>query len=163
MSTLLNRLQHYTENRGIMSNLRCLLVDSKKHRGWPALSRLGIDIKDPVLTTIAGLYATHPENTDKGNFGATCKLIESKRDKPRNDEKLTPTERRFQHLLAAEPGQELFNRTIRMILMAASQGVPVNYRQLEKDLRYWNDRTRADWAASFWTPDTSNEPEEIES
>jgi CRISPR system Cascade subunit CasB len=39
-----------------------------------------------------------------------------------------------------------------MVLMAKSQGVPVNYEQLETDLKFWNDRTKTAWAASFWTP-----------
>ena len=39
-----------------------------------------------------------------------------------------------------------------MLLVAKSQGVPVNYEQLETDLKYWNDRTRTEWAAAFWTP-----------
>ncbi|HEX2957671.1 MAG TPA: type I-E CRISPR-associated protein Cse2/CasB [Chitinispirillaceae bacterium] len=164
MSTLIDRLNRYVENRGMMANLRCLLVENKKHRAWPVLSRLGIDIKDSVLSTVAGLYATHPVNTETGNFGTTCKSIESKRNENQsgNDDKLTPTERRFQHLLAAEPGQELFKRITRMVLMAASQNVPVNYTQLEKDLKFWNDRTKAEWASEYWTPGVLNNTEEID-
>ena len=39
-----------------------------------------------------------------------------------------------------------------MVLMAKSQGVPVNYEQLETDLKFWNDRTKTEWAAAFWIP-----------
>ena len=110
-------------------------------------------VTNPLAAIVAALYATPPEETQEGNFGATCRVVQSHRGDNRNDDsKLTPTERRFLHLLAAEPGDELYGRVTRMLLMAKSQGVPVNYEQLETDLKFWNDRTRTDWAASFWAP-----------
>lgn len=154
MSSLLERLRRYRkkDDRGMMANLRCILVDNKKHRAWPALNRLGVEINDDVSAFIAGLFATHPEETSIGNFGATCKAIEQKRDAKRSDDKLTPTERRFQHLLTAEKGPELYGRVLRMVLMTKSSKVPVpvNYAQLETDLKFWSDRTKTEWAAAFW-------------
>ncbi len=155
MSWLLERLRKYKDDRGMMANLRCVLVENKKHRAWPALSRLGVPIKEDVAAFIAGLFATHPKETNTGNFGATCKAIElSRGDKASDDNKLTATERRFQHLLAAER-EELHPRVLRMVLMAKSQDVRVNYEQLETDLKFWNDRTKTEWAAAFWTPGTA--------
>ena len=160
MNLFMERLRRHADNRGMMANLRCVLVDSKKHRAWPVLNRLGVAVTDDVLVVIAGLFATHSEIAQDGNFGATCKAIEEKRGEDRSDDKLTPTERRFQHLLAAEKGDELHKRVTRMILMAKSQGVPVNYVQLATDLRRWNDRTKTEWAATFWTPGTEPAIEE---
>jgi CRISPR system Cascade subunit CasB len=137
----------------MMANLRCVYVENKKHRAWPALNRLGVAINDGVAAFVAGLFAAHPEETSTGNFGDTCKAIEQRRgDKRSDDNKLTPTERRFQHLLTAETAAELHDRVLRMVLMAKSQGVPVNYAKLESDLRAWNrgDRTKIDWASAFW-------------
>jgi len=109
-------------------------------------------VDDAVKMQIAALYATHPEEATSGNLGTTCKTIEIKRDGgAKGEEKLTATERRFQHLLAAEAGEELFARVSRMVLMAKSQGVPVNYEQLLVDLSYWNERTRREWAREFWS------------
>ena len=162
MSWLLDRLRKCQDDRGMMANLRCILVENKKHRAWPALNRLGVAIDNDVTPFIAGLFATHPEVTSVGNFGATCKAIEQKRgDKRGDDNKLTPTERRFQHLLSAEPGKELNDRILRMLLMAKSQGVPVNYEKLETDLKYWSDRTKTEWAAAFWTPGVVAATEEV--
>lgn len=162
MSRLLGRLRKYKDDRGIMANLRCILVDNKKHRAWPALNRLGVEIEDEISSCIAGLFATHPEETSSGNFGTTCKTIELKRgDKRSDDIKLTPTERRFQHLLAAERGTELNDRVLRMVRMAKSQGVPVNYEQLETDLKFWSGRTKTEWAAAFWTQGTAPVSEEV--
>ncbi|RJP92404.1 MAG: hypothetical protein C4518_07055 [Desulfobacteraceae bacterium] len=161
MSWLFERLRKHKENRGMMANLRCVLVDNKKHRAWPVLNRLGVAINNDVSAFVAGLFATHPEETSTGNFGTTCKNIEQRRDNQRTDEaKLTPTERRFQHLLSAEPGEEMQGRILRMVFMAKTQGIPVNYEKLETDLRFWNDRTKTDWAAAFWSPGASPDTEE---
>ena len=150
MSRLLERLRKYKDNRGMMANLRCILVDNKKHRAWPALNRLGVDIKDYVPAYIAGLFAIYPEEATKGNFGDTCKEIEQSRREQRDDpNKLTPTERRFQQLLTAEKA-EVHIRIRRMVHMAKVQGIPINYVQLETDLRFWGDRTKTEWAAAFW-------------
>lgn len=151
MSYFLERLRKYRENRGVMANLRCILVESKKHRAWPALHRIGIKIDDGVMAYVAGLYATHPEEDVSRNFGVTCKSIERKSGDKRSDEnKLTPTERRFQHLLTAERGKELNGRVMRMVLMAKSQGVPVNYEKLADDMKYWCDQKKTEWAIAFW-------------
>jgi len=168
MSWLLERLRRHKDDRGMMANLRCVLVDSKKHRAWPALNRLGVEISNDVSAYVAGLFATHPEKTDTGNFGATCKAIELKRGERRTDDnKLTPTERRFQHLLAAEGWEELRDRVLRMVRMARSEGIPVNYQQMEIDLKIlsnpsntWRDRTKIRWAAAFWTPGATPATEE---
>ena len=154
-------MRRFKDDRGLMANLRCILVDSKKHRAWPALNRIGIKIDDEISSYIVGLYATHPEEAGAGNFGSTCKSVEQKRDlKPSDHSKLTPTERRFQHLLSAERGQELKNRVLRMILLAKSQDVPVNYEKLATDLCFWGDRTKTEWAAAFWTQDEILKDEE---
>ncbi len=157
MSRLLERLRNFKDDRGMMANLRCVHAESKKHRAWPALNRMGVAINDSVSAYIAGLFAIHPEETSTGNFGATCKTIEQRRgDKRSDDSKLTSTERRFQHLLTSETEAELHSRVLRMVLMAKSQGVPVNYAKLETDLRSWNRGypTKTEWAIDFWTQET---------
>jgi len=160
MSRLLERLRKHKDNRGMMANLRCVLVDNKKHRAWPALNRLGIAIKDDDSAYVAGLFATHPEETSTGNFGDTCKATEQKRgDKRSDDSKLTSTERRFQHLLAAEKS-ELYGRISRLVFMAKSQGVPVNYEKLIPDLKFWGERTKTEWASAFWTQSAAPGAEE---
>lgn len=152
MSWLLERLQKFKDDRGMMANLRCVLVKNKRHRAWPALNRLGVAIDDEIPAFIAGLFASHPETAGTGNLGNTCKSVEQQRNEKRGDDnKLTPTERRFQYLLAAERGEELYQRVLRMVLMAKAQGIPVNYEQLETDLKFWGDRIKTEWAAAFWT------------
>lgn len=163
MSRFLEELREYKkkDDRGMLANLRCVLVDNKKHRAWPALNRLGVPINEDDTAFIAGLFATHPEDdTHAGNFGATCKAIERERNETTSKaNKLSPTERRFQHLLAAESKEELYARILRMVLMAKSKGVPINYERLQTDLKKRNDWRKTEWAAAFWTPgvEPSNE------
>lgn len=162
MSSLLERLVKFKENRGMMANLRCILVANKKHRAWPVLHRLGVKVDDDISAFVAGLYAMHPDVCTNKNFGTTCKAIERKRgDKPADDGKLTPTERRFQHLLSAEPGEELQQRVLRMILLAKAERVPVNYEKLLLDMRYWNERTKTDWATSYWAQNAESVEETV--
>ena len=161
MNTLLNRLNRHRDNRGLMASLRCVLVDTKKHRAWPALHRLGVRIDDEVSACVVGLFATHPEITAAGNLGDTCKAIERRRGERAGGEgKLTATERRFQHLLAANDRAEAFTRIQRIIFMAKANGIPVNYEALQRDLRFWNDRVKTEWAAAFWAPATESSDEE---
>lgn len=161
MNGLFERLRKYRDDRGMMANLRCIHVASKKHRAWPALNRLGVRIDDDVSAYVAGLFAMHPEEASNGNLGATCKAIEQKRgDRRGDDNRLTPTERRFQHLLTAEKGQELKDRVLRLVVMAKSQGIPIDYVQLERDLRFWSDHTRTRWATAFWAQGTEPPGEE---
>ena len=159
MSQLFEQLRKRKDDRGMMANLRCVLVKNKRHRAWPSLHRLGVAIDElSALPFIAGLYATHPEETGKCNFGKTCKVIQSKRDGSHGEDgKLTPTERRFQHLLVADRN-ELPGRVLRMVLMAKAQGVPVNYEQLATDIRYWDDGVKNKWASAFWAQE-NEEPE----
>lgn len=165
--SLLKFLRSRQEDRGFMANLRCMLVESKQHRAWPYVANFGgIGEKhcNKVVQTVAGLYATHPEETHDRNYGAMCRklLSDDERQKLNQAEGIGPVSRRFQHLLAAE-GDEIFDRVVRLVLRAKAQDIPVNYEQLYKDLLDWEyhaDWVRVRWAQSFWTPEVKLEEEE---
>lgn len=167
MSRFLENLRKNKDDRGMMANLRCILVKSKKQRAWPVLDRVGVRIDDDVTAFVAGLFATYPDGDSETakNFGATCKATEKARNESTSrddkDKKLTSTERRFQHLLAADR-YEIQDRVMRMVLLAKSQGVTVNYGKLLHDLNYWGDRTKTEWAAAFWTPGVEPAQEEAQ-
>lgn len=166
---LLEFLKRKSEDRGVMADLRCALVDGKRHRAWPYLGRIG-GIGDShaerAVQTIAGLYATHPKPTDEGDFGTMCRklLSDDERKKLDTAEGVGPITRRFQHVLAAE-GEEIFDRVVRFVLRAKAEEISVNYAELFEKLRYWQwpdsaDRVRADWARSFWAPTAEEEDAE---
>ncbi len=167
MRSIVDRVISQKDNRGLMSDLRCALVKGKEHRSWPALHRLGISLSEDSSckfeALVVGLFATHPEVSNHGNFGQTCNSIWKKRDSNTSEDKVSPTERRFQHLLAAERN-EIGDRIIRFVQMAKANGIPINYDQLLKDLRYWGPKIRRKWADSFWSiksDDSSSDEEKI--
>lgn len=161
--SFLRQLKH-KDDRAALANLRCALVKSRQYRAWPLLARFG-GIGDQhgnlVVQTVAGLFATHPEDTNSGDFGNACRQLMNKeeRDKLSNFKTSTevgPVARRFQHLLAADDGKEINERVIRFVLRLKAVGIAVNYDDLYQGLMDWKnedwrrDKARNRWAGSFW-------------
>lgn len=165
MNALLDFLQKRTDDRGVMADLRCALVESKRHRAWPILASfggVGEDWRARTIQIIAGLYATHPAITFDGDFGGTCQrmLSDDERKKLTDTREIGLLSRRFQHLLAADD-EEIFDRVTRLVLRAKSAELSINYLSLHDDLlewRYRRQRVRTRWAKSFWAPQ-AKEPE----
>jgi len=155
---LLAFLHSVKENRGAMANLRCALVKSRRYRAWPLVARfggIGEEHQNMVVRTVAGLYATHPEDTDRSDFGSLCRRLMSKEENDKlfnfkTSTEVGPVSRRFQHFLAAERGKEINERTVRLVLRMKAEGIPVNYADLYDGLMFWGDKMRNRWAGSFW-------------
>jgi CRISPR system Cascade subunit CasB len=97
-------------------------------------------------------------------MGTLCLGLCSKSENHGNDETPGPVAKRMQHLLAAE-SWEVCDRVIRLVLRAKTQGLAVEYEQLERDLYNWDkstmrDKIRAEWAKQFYTPGTERAEEE---
>lgn len=158
MSALLSWLRSQKENRGVMAQLRCALAPTREQRAWPLLARfggIGLEHKHQVVRTIAGLYASHPLEGNTA-MGTLCLRLCSDSENPWKDEAPGAVAKRVQHLLAAE-SHELCDRVVRLILRAKTQGIAVDYEQLERDLLDWDspsrrDRVRVEWAKQFWAP-----------
>ena len=163
---LLAFLRNHKEDRGVMANLRCALVENKRYRAWPILGRfggIGEKFSEKTVQTIAGLYATHPKETDNGDFGALCRklLSDEESKKLASGTELGPLSRRFQHLLAADK-DEILDRIVRFVLRAKAEDIPVNYEQLYEDLLAWEyraEQVRVRWARNFWVPEAKSEVE----
>ena len=135
---LLKFLSDRSEDRGTMADLRCALVDGKRHRAWPYLGYvggIGDKYTERAVQTIVGLYATHPKTTEEADFGAMCRKLlgDEERKKLDTAEGVGPITRRFQHLLAAE-GEEIFDRVVRFVIRAKAEEIPVNYMELFEKL-----------------------------
>lgn len=166
---LLKFLSDRSEDRGIMADLRCALVEGKRHRAWPYLGYIGgigDNHSERAVQTIAGLYATHPKTTQEGDFGVMCRKLlgDEERKKLDTAEGVGPITRRFQNVLAAD-GDEIFDRVVRFILRAKAEEILVNYAELFEGLYYWQwpesaERVRTRWARSFWIPTAEEEAEE---
>jgi CRISPR system Cascade subunit CasB len=136
---LLTYLRKLKNDRGAMAGLRCALSPSRLPRAWPLLARVG-GIGNWRIEAVAGLFAYHPEETDKGNLGTTCR-------------RLTPSYKsfdgRFRRLLSCD--RDEIREWVRPVVVAAkAKGVRVNYEQLFVDLCYWGDEVRTCWAREYW-------------
>lgn len=157
-------LQSITEDRGTMARLRCLLNPNLRQRGWAAVSRIG-GIGHDVRETVAGLFALHPcaGNEDKPpkNLGDSCRLLKSTRQMnngtaPSGKESgESPWDVRFRRILSADR-KEMRDLLPHLFLHLKSESIPVDYRQLYIDLRYWGDIVRQKWAIHYW----NNQPEQ---
>jgi CRISPR system Cascade subunit CasB len=161
-------LRRARNDRGKLAALRRGLTDNPRLHvdAWPVIAGLGGDIGQPAYVAIAALYASHPEESNACNFGETCRRIAQGDGK----DIVESFERRFRRLLACDTVDDVISQLRSWVRLAASKGVGVNYESLMNDLLWWNrsaDRTRVEWAKSFWqsgeaapaeTPQTANQP-----
>ncbi len=132
----LRQLRH---DRGAMADLRCALNPARRARAWPLLARIG-GIDRPIYETVAGLFAYHPDETQDGNFGTTCRRLAGENNS---------FDGRFRRLLSCDR-DEIAERLRPVILAAKAKGIPVNYEELFADLVYWPDKVKARWAREYW-------------
>lgn len=64
---------------------------------------------------------------------------------------------RFRRLLQADSVQELFRPMIRAIRLLESQNVNIPVMGLSRDLYWWNDRVKRDWAFAYYDAAPSKE------
>jgi CRISPR system Cascade subunit CasB len=133
-------LRRHKSDRGAMAQLRCALSPARRNRAWPLLGELDA-IGDTVVETIAGLYATHPEETQTGAIGSLCRQLSAEHG---------TFEGRFRRLLSCSTREEVCEHLRPIVTTAKSKGRAVNYWQLFVDLQYWGDKTRVRWAREFW-------------
>lgn len=117
--------------------------------------------QEGVYYLIASLFSLHPMSGNVGNLGDSFRLAAGKEPAPPAEDRVSPVERRFTALLAAHP-DDLPNHLRQAIGYLASKEVPVNWRQLFRDLFYWSDpsrRVQKAWARAFWgsAPQESSE------
>lgn len=163
-------LRRAGNDRGKMAALKRGLTDNPRLHvdAWPVIAGLGGDIGNAAYVAIAALYATHPKDeSNLRNFGETCRRIALEDS---SDGKVPDSfQARFRRLLACDNVDDVIAQLRSWVRLAASKGVGVNYESLMNDLLWWNrlaDRTRVEWAKSFWqsgetaaeTPQTSNQP-----
>jgi CRISPR system Cascade subunit CasB len=145
---LLGYLRQFKNDRGAMADLRCALSPTRLPRAWPLLGRVG-GIGNRSIETVAGLFGYHPDETDTGNIGTTCRLLAAEN---------RTFDSRFRRLLSCDHRHEVCERMRPIILAAKAKGVKVNYEELFIDLYYWGDSVKARWASEYWGVRESEEP-----
>ena len=155
LEKLLKFLELNSNDRGLMATMRNGLRDTGKTAVWPVLAKFCNLKNEPeavVFRTVAGLYAMHPETCRGTSIGKLCLQLCD----PDEAEKILgdglgdgPRSRQFQRLLNADP-VTLPDHIIRMVQLAHSRGIPVDYLTLGRDMLNWNGRTKISWAQDFW-------------
>src|SRR5437867_11514347 len=115
----LKYLRQYRNDRGAMADLRRALNPAQRHRAWPLLARFG-GIDEPRFETIAGLFAHHPDETNAGNLGTTCRQLSREHN---------TFDGRFRRMLACDR-DDICDHIRPVILAAKAKGIPVNYEHL---------------------------------
>ena len=153
----------HSEDRGTLALLRGGLADSSERqmRVWRVLARFGGipaegDFRRAeVVRIVAGLLAMTGlrHAPGGGSFGAACLRLlgDDERKSLHKPEQPGPVGRRMQNLLAANR-DEICER-VRQLgrrLERVKGGVVLDFNRLHEDLRFWSDRTKAEWAADFW-------------
>src|SRR5262245_30068055 len=109
-----------------MADLRRALNPVQRHRAWPLLARVG-GIGNPRIEVVAGLFAYHPEETNQGNLGTTCRHLAGENNS---------FDARFRRLLSCDY-DEICDWLRPVVLAAKAKGIDVNYEELFRDLSYW--------------------------
>jgi CRISPR type I-E-associated protein CasB/Cse2 len=147
---LISQLEGWRDAKNLapLAKLRRVFNDATRHEAWEVLGRFGPQaIANPVYETVAGCFALYPDAApDIGNLGATLRRIQQLSEGSKWDS----LDDRFRRLIACRTREELSEPVRHAVRHAKSKEAPVNYRQLFLDLWWWNDRTRAEWAKSYW-------------
>jgi len=158
---LLTRLRELVakQDRGALAALRRGLSPATEHYAWPLLAGWGVDLtreRERIIhLVVAGCYAEHPEEASEGNLGTTAHRIAT--DKGGGEDGLKSFDARFRRLLICGNVGELSERVPPIVRAAKARGVPVNYHRLFKDMWFWGERSKLDWAQAFWGVDADAE------
>ena len=98
-----------------------------------------------VYYMVAALFASHPDSGGMGDLGDSMERLTGKTGSQ-------SMESRFIALLSAHQ-DDLFDQLRHAISLLKSKEIPVDWVQLCRDLRRWNDpdrRTQIKWSRSYW-------------
>ncbi len=148
-------LESRRDDRAIMAELRRGFSPGTEHYVWKHLApwcELASRKSRTIYTAVAACYAFHPECTAEGNLGTTLRRIAQSLGSPGEDTQKA-FEGRLRRLLACVRSVEVCRHLRQIIGLASQHGIPINYRQLLKDLLVWDkdpDRIKVSWAAEYW-------------
>jgi CRISPR system Cascade subunit CasB len=123
----------------------------------PAELRRPWEVNDCWL--VATLFSLYPRSARPGkeeNLGATLARLDRK--------KVGGAERHIMAILGAHR-EDLDAHLRRVVLLARSHEVAIDYHRLLRDLRWWTTDTgnvQRAWSLDFWAGDLSNDPSTTE-
>lgn len=142
------------KDRGPLADLRRGFSKATETRAWPYIARF-CDLNDDRLRTafqtVGAAWATHPLNDDSeyANIGTVLRRIAQQQSGKESDV-LSTFEARFRRLLACSSREELCLHLKAVIQAAKAKDIPISYRNLIKDIYFWNDSVKLRWAQQYW-------------
>ncbi len=113
---------------------------------------------EQCIFTIASLFAMHPQPGGEGSMGSVMSKVAKKSESD-------SVERRFVALLDSTR-DELPGRLRHAVSLARSKDVPIDWSQLLKDMKGWNEYelwVQRKWARDYWSKRTvASEDEEFD-
>ncbi len=152
ITRFLEHLQAMVRDRGVMADLRHGLSKATEYRAWPHIApwcRLDNDRQRRIWLTTAAGFAIHQRTTGSGNMGTVLRGVAT--GDGRGADGLATFDARFRRLLACPSATEVCDHLPGILRAAERQGVGVNFVRLFKDLLYWNDRVKVQWAQEYWS------------
>lgn len=147
----ISALQRLCQDRGHAAALRRYWSDTTRYQSLPVLGRLGA-IGDERMSTVAALYAVHPNHREGQGIGRAAYGL----GKPSDVEH--PYDRHFRRLLACDDLSDLAAQLHRLVKRLERDGIGLDYAGLLKDLNFWTSskrpelksKVKTDWAKDFW-------------
>jgi len=136
------------DDRGHAAALRRWWSSATEHQALQTLGRLRA-IGDWPRSTIAALYAVHPQDQKNGpGLGRAALLLGDRKDGEH------PYDRHFRRLLAARTEKDLQTQLHRLVKRLHNEGFALDYAGLLRDLRLWKSgleqKVKVRWAMEFW-------------
>lgn len=107
--------------------------------------------------SIASLFALHPQSGGRGNMGTVMRQVSAATDSK-------SVEARFVALLNSHQ-DDLHRRLRHAVSLAASKDIPVCWKSLLRDVKWWSYESRyvqKKWAREFWGSVETDEKTKLE-
>jgi CRISPR type I-E-associated protein CasB/Cse2 len=147
----LEYLRGHREDRGTMADLRHGFSEATEYRAWPHVAKwcdLSNDRSRRIMMTVAAGFAIHGKSVPGGNLGSVLRQIATGGGK--GQEGLATFDARFRRFLSCSTAQEVCDHLPGVIRAAERKGVPMDFAQLHRDLTFWNERIKVEWARDYW-------------
>jgi len=153
VSALMKFLYSVRKDRGVMADLRRGFSEDTQQRAWPHIAKfcdLRKERERKIVQLVSAGFAIHKDkdSAKTGNVGDVMRKIAM--GDGTGIDGLSSYEARFRRLLSATDAEELCGFLPGIIKTAEVKSVGINFYQLYKDLWYWNERIKVDWAAAYW-------------
>jgi CRISPR system Cascade subunit CasB len=153
---LITALQRLAENddRAALSALRRSLSEDAAAQAYPYVVPYFPRDANPWLERayllVAGLFALHPVS-GAASLAAALRRVRDATGSP-------SIEQRFLALLDAH-FDDLAPHLRHAVALVRSHELPIDWHDLLRTIRYWNDSARRDWARDFWGGGSPDEGE----